>query len=235
MKKDYLSLPKLNHEVVHCRLCPRLVEHRETVSSKGCPTDQEHWRKPIPGFGDPDAWLLLLGLAPSPQGGNRTGRIFTGDLSAKFLIKALHKTGFANQPTSESIDDGLVLTGCYITASVKCVPPKHRPARNEVINCRTYIRNEILLLKNLRCVLALGGLAFESYLEYVRSQKVSINGCAFAHGAKYEFEGLPALYGSFHPSPQNTNTGKMTEEMFIKLLKRIQSENNPNSVNSPLH
>jgi uracil-DNA glycosylase family 4 len=221
--KMFPSFKQLNECVVKCRLCPRLVKYREEAPAKKSLQNEKHWRKPVPGFGDHEAWLLILGLAPSLIGGNRTGRIFTGDESARFLFNALYKEGFANQSTSESRDDGLKLKGCYITASVKCVPPQHKPMKQEFINCSRYYLNEIALLKNLKCVLALGKLAFDAYLGFMKEQGLSIHGIKFRHGIKVEFEGFPTLYASYHPSPQNTNTGIMTEAMFRQLLKKTRT------------
>lgn len=216
------SLAILKEKVIKCRLCPRLVKYRENVPAIKSLEDHPHWRKPVPGFGDPNAKVLILGLAPSSQGGNRTGRIFTGDASAKFIMKALYEEGFANQPISESLDDGLKLNGCYITAAVKCVPPDHKPLKQEFNNCSQYFINEFYLLKKLKCVLALGKLAFDAYIHFMKEQGHDTKGMKFAHGAHYEFEGWPTLYASYHPSPQNTQTGKMTLAMFRKVLKDLK-------------
>lgn len=215
-------LKKLNQVICKCRLCPRLVHFREHVPAKPQFEAETYWRRPVAGFGDEKAWLLLLGLAPSAQGGNRTGRIFTGDASAVFLMRALHREGFANQPYSESSDDGLKLLGCYLTAAVKCVPPQNRPLAKEINNCSQYLIQEMELLSQLKVVLALGRLAFDSYLEYARMRGASVKGITFKHGAKFEFEGLPILFASYHPSPQNTQTGVLNEKMFCALLKRVK-------------
>lgn len=194
------------------------MKFRENVPEK---FDQIYWKRPVPGFGDPNAYLLILGLAPSAQGGNRTGRIFTGDASARFLFQALHKEGFANQPASESVDDSLKLHGCYITASVKCVPPQNKPTSQEEKNCSSYLLNELVLLKKLTAVLALGNFAFQSFLHYVQSHGGITKGLRFKHGEKYLIEGFPTLYACYHPSPQNTNTGKFTQAMLCKVLQQI--------------
>lgn len=220
--KDFSSLGALNECVVDCRMCKRLVQYREEVPPRKSFEDEVYWRRPVPGFGDKQAWLLITGLAPSAHGGNRTGRIFTGDESGKFLFNALYKEGFANQPISESIDDGLKLTGCYITAAVKCTPPEHKPTKEEFSNCSVYYRNELRLLKKVTAILALGKLAFDAYLSYAQTLGVSTRNVVFKHGARYGLEGLPTLYASYHPSPQNTHTGKMTEDMFRRLLKKIK-------------
>lgn len=211
----------LNEEIIQCTLCRRLVTYRENAPIKEAYKDQVYWRKPLPGFGDLKAELLILGLAPSPQGGNRTGRIFTGDNSAKFLIGCLYETGFANQPFSESAKDGLILHNCYMTAAVKCVPPKHLPTKEETLNCSRYFFQEMSLLKNLKAILALGQFAFDAFLLYLKSQGVDTKGMRFKHGAKFSIHNSLSLYCSYHPSPQNTNTGKLTKDMFIQLLKAI--------------
>jgi uracil-DNA glycosylase len=222
----FTSFEQLRAEVVQCRRCPRLVGFRENVPPKPKFQNQAFWRKPVPGFGDPQAWLLILGLAPSPDGGNRTGRIFTGDQTGVFLMKMLYQAGFSNQPTSESIHDGLKLKGCFMTAAVKCVPPLHKPTSSECLNCSQYYQNELYLLKNLKVVLALGKVAFDAYIKHVIAQGIKVGKVSFEHGAYYDWAGVPAVYCSYHPSPQNTNTGKLTETMFIDLLKKIKSSSN---------
>lgn len=209
--------------VTACTRCPRLVQFRENVPEKKQFEGQTYWKKPVSGFGDPHANLLILGLAPSAQGGNRTGRIFTGDESARFLFKALHHEGFASQPTSESMDDGCTLKGCYLTAAVKCVPPDNKPTALEQKHCFPYLLNEFHLLKKVTKVLALGGFAFNAYLQYIKSQggpKVSLR---FRHGEKHSIEGFPDVYTCYHPSPQNTNTGKLSQAMLCAVLRQITS------------
>jgi uracil-DNA glycosylase family 4 len=220
----YSSFHDLTQDVIHCRLCKRLVHYRETVPPKEIYKDENYWRKPVPGFGDPKAWLMLLGLAPSPHGGNRTGRIFTGDATSKFLLHCLYQVGLSNQPTSEYRDDGLLLNGCYMTAAVKCVPPAHKPTREEFLNCSRYLFSEFYLLKNLKVVLALGKSAFDSCLKVAKAQGCSTSGLKFRHGAKYELKNFPTLYASYHPTPRNTNTGTLTESMFCGLLREIQKD-----------
>ncbi len=222
--KIYSTFEALNENVIHCFRCPRLVAHRETVPCPSIYNNKRQWRKPVPGFGDPKAWLLILGLAPSSVGGNRTGRIFTGDQSAKFLIKCLHKTNFANQATSVSIDDGLEFKGCYITASVKCVPPKHKPQPNEFLNCSSFFFNEIYLLKNLKAILTLGKLSFDAYKGYLKSLGIQTKELIFKNNISYKIPQMPTFYASYHPSPQNTNTGVLTETMFCNLLENIRCE-----------
>jgi uracil-DNA glycosylase len=220
MDRDFVCL---NRKIIACRRCPRLVAFRENVPFRKGLKEEKGWRKPVPGFGDPRAWLLILGLAPSVEGANRTGRIFTGDGSARFLIKALYQGGFATQPFSESIDDGLQLKGCYLTAAVKCVPPQHRPLKEESLNCSGYLENEFFLLTHLRAVLALGQLAFESFQAFLIKEGVLNKREPFAHACEVKSPGWPTLFGAYHPSPQNTNTGKLTEEMFLSLLQQIRT------------
>ncbi len=207
---------------MECRRCERLVHFRENVPEKK-QWAGTYWKKPVPGFGDPDARLLILGLAPSAQGGNRTGRIFTGDASARFLFEALHAEGFANKPISESLEDGLKLKGCYLTAAVKCVPPDNQPTALEQKHCFPYLENEFALLKKVTTVLALGGFAFNAYLHYVRSHGRLKPPHRFQHGGKYVFAGFPDLYACYHPSPQNTNTGKLDQAMLRKVLQEIKA------------
>lgn len=217
------ELKILREEVVACRLCPRLVSFREKVPAKAPYLKEKYWRHPVPGFGDPEAKLFILGLAPAAHGGNRTGRIFTGDASARFLMRMLYAEGLANQPTSESIDDGLELSGCYITASVKCVPPKDKPNRSEKKNCSQYFERELSILKNVKFILVLGKIAFDAYLGFLRRKGYSTKGIVFGHGLRYDWDGLPTLYASYHPSPRNVNTKKLSEAMFRGLLRKIMT------------
>jgi uracil-DNA glycosylase family 4 len=200
------------------------VEFRnKAVSKKKALRDVEYWRRPVPGFGDQKAWLLILGLAPSIEGGNRTGRIFTGDGSAAFLFRMLYAEGFANQSHSDYVGDGLQVRGCYITAAVKCVPPDNKPTIEECGNCSGYLQEEMRLLKKLKSVLVLGRVALERYLHYVRTCG-AVASVPFEHGKKCAIPGFPLLYMSFHPSPQNTNTGVLTEDMFRKVLQEIKRD-----------
>ncbi|MFN0156584.1 MAG: uracil-DNA glycosylase [Bacteroidota bacterium] len=217
----FSSLSELNACVTGCRLCPRLVQWREAVASEKVKrhADEEYWGKPLTGFGDPKARLLLVGLAPAAHGGNRTGRMFTGDRSGDWLYRALHKAGFANQPTSLRRNDGLELEDCYITAVLRCAPPLNKPLPQEITNCRRYLLKEITLLKNVRLIVGLGRIGFEAALaayrelgliEFKKKPK-------FAHGAAYEF-GAYRFIASFHPSQQNTFTGRLTEPMFDRVF-----------------
>jgi len=217
-------LRTLNQTIIQCRLCPRLVAYRESVSPRTSFKDETYWRKPIPGFGDPKAWLLLVGLAPAAHGGNRTGRIFTGDESGRFLFHNLYEVGFANQPNSDHRDDGLELTGCYITAMVKCAPPQNKPLPQECRNCSQYLNSELKLLPHLKAVIALGKYAFDAFKIQAKQRGANVSGMKFTHGARYELPGLPTLYGCYHPSPQNTYTGIFTNDMFQELLETVKQQ-----------
>ena len=223
MSKTSLWL-KLQEEITHCKKCPRLVYHRENVPAKKIFKDEVYWRKPVPGFGDPDAWLFIAGLAPAGDGGNRTGRVFTGDATGRFLIRALYELGLANQPHSESREDGLRLMGCYMTAVVKCYPPQHKPTAEECLNCRPYFEKEMELLKELKSVLVLGHLAFNVFLSALKKRNIPTEGLCFKHGASYKLKNGWNLYCSYHPTPRNVNTGTLTKEMFSQLLNHIQAD-----------
>lgn len=220
-------IEELNHDVVHCRKCPRLVRYRETVAreKRAAFRDWEYWGKPVPGFGDPHAQLMILGLAPAAHGANRTGRMFTGDRSGDFLYQALYRTGFASQPTSKNRNDGLELRDAYITAAVRCAPPANKPLPTELANCRPYFERELELLRP-RAILALGGIAMRAYLGHLKGCGViaSLAAFPFRHGASYEPGAkLPRLFASYHPSQQNTFTGKLTEKMLESVLTDIRT------------
>ena len=213
----------LGDEVTRCRLCPRLVRYREGVPVRKSFAHSAYWRRPVPSFGDPDAWLLIVGLAPAAHGGNRTGRVFTGDESGRFLIDVLHSTGFANQPTSTAVGDGLVFHECYVAAAVKCAPPDNEPTSAEFENCRTHLVNEMMLLTKVTHVLTLGELAFDAYVEAARRCSLVFDHPRFGHGLSYASGGV-RLYSSYHPSPRNTYTGKLTRSMLVGLLERMKRE-----------
>jgi len=222
-----LSFLTLNNEIVACRRCPRLVEHCRSVAEakRRAWRDWDYWGKPVPPFGDPRAELLIVGLAPGAHGANRTGRMFTGDRSGEFLFRALHATGFASQAESHSRDDGLKLTSAYITAAVRCAPPDNKPAREEIRNCRPFLERELGLLKRVRVVVALGRLAFDVYLSILRDRGQIATPAAFlfAHDREFEMmEGLPTLISSYHPSQQNTSTGRLTLEMLNGVFRRAR-------------
>jgi len=215
---------ELQQEVVNCFRCPRLVAFREQVPPRKMYEHEQYWRRPVPGYGDINAWLLITGLAPAAHGGNRTGRIFTGDLSGKFLFEAMYEAGFANHPFSEYRDDGLKLKGCYMTAAVKCVPPKDKPLPIEIKTCNRFYQNELYLLKSVTHVLALGRIAFDVYRASMKARGIIYPSAKFMHGGRYELPGAPTLFASYHPSPQNTNTGKLTRQMFLDLLLTIKQD-----------
>jgi uracil-DNA glycosylase family 4 len=219
-------LTVLEQEVVSCRRCPRLVEYREKVAQekRRAFRDWAYWGRPVPGFGDAAARLFILGLAPAAHGGNRTGRVFTGDRSGEFLYEALYKAGFANQPTSLHRDDGLVLKSAFVAAAVRCAPPANKPLPSELLNCRGYLKRELALLKP-KVVLALGKIAWDAYLDILKSEGVIASRAkyVFAHGAVAKLPGAgPRLVGVYHPSQRNTQTGKLTPEMYTKVLRRIR-------------
>ena len=220
------SLESLRREVIGCARCPRLVEYRQRVAieKKREFRGQAYWGRQVPGFGDPQAALILVGLAPAAHGSNRTGRVFTGDRSAAFLVRALYEAGFSNQPTSVGRGDGLRYTGVYVTAAVRCVPPDNRPSPAELDHCLPYLERELRLLPNARAVLALGGFAWEATLRALAFVYGSpLRKVPFAHGlALPHGPGRPIAWASYHPSPQNTNTGRLTGPMLIGLLRQIR-------------
>ncbi len=213
----------LNEEVTTCTRCPRLVVYREQIAreKRRAYRDHEYWGKPVPGFGDPDARVLILGLAPGAHGSNRTGRPFTGDASGSFMYPVLHETGFANQPTAISREDGLVLKDLYITAAARCAPPDNKPLPVELANCAPYLERELEGLQRLKVIVALGKIAFDAYLNYLKraGQLQSRSGYVFAHGAKYKMPDGRTLLASYHPSNQNTQTGKLTRSMLLGIFE----------------
>jgi uracil-DNA glycosylase family 4 len=216
------GLRELEREVISCRRCPRLVAWREEVArvKRAAFAGEEYWGRPLPGFGDPDARVLLLGLAPAAHGGNRTGRIFTGDRSGDWLFAALWRTGFANQPTSVARDDGLELTGAYIAAAVRCAPPANKPTPEERDNCLPYLVRELGLLESVRVIVTLGSFAWDAALRTIAARGVTPRPRPkFGHGVEVRI-GRFTLLGCFHPSQQNTFTGKLTEPMIDAVLAR---------------
>jgi uracil-DNA glycosylase family 4 len=225
------QLDKLNNEIIQCRKCPRLVEWREEMArvKRKAYTDEEYWGKPVPGFGDSKARVLVVGLAPGAHGSNRTGRQFTGDASGGFLYPALHRAGFANQPSAEGRSDGLVLKDMYITASGRCVPPANKPSPEELNNCQPYLESEIEILKP-KVIVCLGRIAFERILRIyyasitpALSQKARGDKWKFGHGAAYQLKNGVWILCSYHPSQQNTLTGKLTVKMFDDIWKKAKS------------
>ncbi len=213
------SLAELESDVVECRRCPRLVEWREQVAreKRAAFAGEEYWGRPVPGFGVPDARLLVVGLAPAAHGANRTGRMFTGDRSGDWLYAALHRAGFANEPTSEHRDDGLELNDCWVAAPVKCVPPKNRPTSEERDNCAPYLAAELELLPT-RVVVALGAFGWDAALRHLGVPRPKPR---FGHGAEVELDGI-VLLGSYHVSQQNTFTGRLTEDMLDTVFERAK-------------
>jgi uracil-DNA glycosylase len=219
-------LKVLNDELTGCRKCPRLVEYRERVAreKRRAYRDWTYWGRPVPGFGDPHGRLFLLGLAPGAHGSNRTGRMFTGDRSGDFLYAALYRAGFANQAACQHAGDGLELTNVYVSAAGRCAPPGNKPLREELHNCRGYLERELEILKP-KVVLALGKIAWDAYLDLLKAQRaIPPRGKpAFAHGAEVRLpDPLPLLVGVYHPSQQNTQTGRITAAMYAAVLERIQ-------------
>jgi uracil-DNA glycosylase len=220
------DLATLAEEEMQCRACPRLVAWREQIADEPRASfrGERYWARPVPGYGDPAARLLLLGLAPAANGGNRTGRVFTGDRSGDFLFAALHRTGYANQPTSVSRDDGLELHDAFVTAAVKCAPPANKPTPAERDECRPYLVRELELLDRLQVVLVLGAFAYEGLWAVLRNNNVALprKRPAFAHGLEVPLEPF-TIIGSFHPSQQNTFTGKLTPAMLDAVLERCRT------------
>lgn len=239
-----MELEKLQNIVIRCRKCPRLMAYLQEVS-KNKPRryrDRDYWAKPLPSFGDPNARVLIVGLAPAAHGGNRTGRMFTGDRSGEWLFGALYKFGFANQPNSTRCDDGFALNDCYITATIHCAPPKNKPLPDEIKNCRPYFLEEFDLLKNVKVLVPLGQIAFNQTLKSLKLKGYKIPSLSFGHGKVYHlskntnlvtsvrngFKPFPAelrtitMITTYHPSQQNTQTGKLTEPMFHQIFKMVR-------------
>ncbi len=222
------ALSILNNDIVVCMRCPRLVAYREAVArdKRRQFRDWSYWGKPVPGFGDSNARLYILGLAPAAHGGNRTGRVFTGDRSGDWLYEALHRFGFANQATSIHAGDGLTLTDCYIGATVRCAPPANKPAADEFTACRPFVQRELRLLKRMRVVVTLGKIAFDHYLKASHELGLGIPGLRpqFGHEVVYDLPWGVTLIGSYHPSQQNTFTGKLTRPMFHRMFLKAQQK-----------
>jgi uracil-DNA glycosylase len=219
-----MDLDSLTQEIVACQRCPRLLKHCSKVAEvkRRAYLDWDYWGKPVPAFGDPAARVLVIGLAPGAHGANRTGRMFTGDRSGDFLYRALHQTGFASQAESSSRSDGLKLRDLYITASVRCAPPDNKPTPEEFRKCRPYLEREIDLLPNVRVVVALGKLAFDTYLTILQDRGVIGARTPFAFGHNRVFDLSPKLISCYHPSQQNTSTGRLTHEMLVEVFERAR-------------
>jgi uracil-DNA glycosylase len=221
------TLAVLNDAIANCTACTRLVTYRRVISAtkRRQFMDWTYWGRPVPGFGDPHARLYVLGLAPAAHGGNRTGRVFTGDRSGDWLYEALYRHGFANQATSTHRDDGLALTDCYIGATVRCAPPGNKPAPDEFERCSRFLRDELQFLKKVRAVVTLGKIAFDHYLKACRAEGLEIPSPSpkFGHGVLYRLPWGVTLLASYHPSQQNTFTGKLTRSMFHSVFRMAQT------------
>ncbi|MFA6540370.1 MAG: uracil-DNA glycosylase [Bacteroidota bacterium] len=223
-----MTLRSVHRHIEQCRLCPRLVEWREEVAAEKTKrfSDWTYWGKPVPGFGDPDAEVVIVGLAPAAHGANRTGRMFTGDESGKWLYRALHKSGFANRQNSEHVNDGMKLTNCYITAAARCAPPQNKLFPIELQNCRPFLLQEFQLLKKCKVIVGLGKIGFDTAFEVIRSLKKTdlVRKPHFSHVTVVPLSKSLTLIGSYHPSQQNTFTGRLTEPMFDSIFRAVRKE-----------
>ena len=220
------TISENREQIISCCDCPRLVSFRTEIAERKRKSfmDWDYWGKPVPGYGDSESKLMILGLAPAAHGGNRTGRVFTGDKSADFLFRCLSAAGMSNQAESESRDDGLVLDG-YMTVAVKCVPPGDKPTAEERNNCARHLSSEIELLPNLKIVLGLGKIGFESFLHYTRKyHEIKMKDYPFKHGVGYKLPSGVTLYGAYHPSPRNVNTKRITFDMMVTFLNKLKNE-----------
>ena len=221
-----MNFDRLEKKVIECRKCDRLVQFREKIAleKRKAYSEWNYWGKPVPGYGSVSAKIMILGLAPAAHGGNRTGRVFTGDRSADFLFKCLHLVGLSNQANSDHRNDGLQLDG-YITAAVKCVPPGDKPTPEEKKNCEVFLNKEFEILKNIKIVLGLGKVGFDACLKFVRKKyPIKMKDYKFGHGVRYELPNKLILFGAFHPSPRNVNTGRLNFKMMVEFLEKIKSE-----------
>ena len=221
-----MDILDLEEKIIECRKCDRLVSFREKIAreKRRSYMNWNYWGKAVPGYGDPNAKIMILGLAPAAHGGNRTGRVFTGDKSADFLFKCLYHVGLANQPNSDHRNDGLKLEG-YMTPAVKCVPPGDNPTEDEKSNCDSFLDQEYSLLKRLKVILGLGKIGFDSCLRFVRNvHPLKMKDYKFGHGVRYELPNGLILFGAFHPSPRNVNTGRLTFDMMVGILEQIKLE-----------
>ena len=220
-----MTLSNLNKSIIHCRKCERLVNFREKIAKEKRKQyiDQSYWGKPITGYGDEKAKLLMVGLAPAAHGGNRTGRVFTGDKSADFLFSCLYKTGFANQPDSVDRGDGLELQNMYLTTALKCVPPEDKPTSQELKIWFQYFKREIALLSKVNTIVALGKIAFDACINFYKtSYEIKNKNFIFKHGKEFLLPDNKVLVGSYHPSPRNVNTGRIDKNKMIRLLKKVE-------------
>ena len=217
------KLKKLNYSIINCSKCSRLVNFRKKISTHKRKQfiNEEYWGKPITGFGDNNGKILFVGLAPAAHGGTRTGRVFTGDKSSKFLYKCLHNAKIANQPNSDHINDGLKLKEAYLTTALKCVPPGDKPLKKELDNCFNFLNREIILLENLKIIVALGKIAFDACKYFYKSKYNFTEKISFGHNKLYKLPNNILLIGCYHPSPRNVNTGRINEKMMTRLFKKV--------------
>ena len=221
-----MKFKSLEKKIVGCCKCSRLVNFRERIASEKRKSymDWDYWGRPVSGYGDIDERMMILGLAPAAHGANRTGRVFTGDKSADFLFKCLHHVGLANQPNSDHRQDGLKLKG-YMTVAVKCVPPADKPVAEEKINCESFLAQEFEIMSNLKVVVALGKIGFDSCLKFIKkTHPIKMKDFKFGHGVRYELPNGLILFGSFHPSPRNVNTGKLTFKMMVQFFETLKKD-----------
>ncbi len=221
--KNKINFEKLNRSIIACNKCSRLVKFRKKISKEKRKQyiNEKYWGKPITGFGDQNGKILLVGLAPAAHGGTRTGRVFTGDKSSKFLYKCFYKAKISNQPKSEHIDDGLKLKEAYITTALKCVPPGDKPQKNELDNCFNFFNSEVVSLKNLKVIVALGKIAFDACKYFYKSKYNFNEKINFAHDKIYNLPNNILLVGCYHPSPRNVNTGRIDEKKMTNLFKKV--------------
>ena len=212
---------ELNKYIIDCRKCERLVNYRNTREIPARYSVEEYWNKPITGYGDINGKILVIGLAPAFNGGNRTGRIFTGDRSSEFLISSLYEAGLTNIPTSENRNDGLEYNNMYITLALKCAPPDNKPLNQELRNCSGFMYQEIDQMKNVKAIVCLGKIAFDSVISYFKTKGINTKNMKFTHKKYYDISGI-RLYGSYHPSPRNVNTGLLTKNDFISLFRSVK-------------
>jgi len=218
------NISKLNNKIIKCKLCPRLIKFRDKIikNKRKQFINQTYWGKPITGFGDTNAKILFVGLAPAAHGGTRTGRVFTGDKSSDFLYKCLFKAKISNQSNSDHIKDGLKLKNAYITTALKCVPPEDKPLKVELDKCSKFFNNELKLLKNLKVIVALGKIAFDA-CKYFYQKQININkDVKFGHGNIFKLENGISLVGCYHPSPRNVNTGRLNENLMINVFNKVK-------------
>ena len=221
------NISHLNNKIIKCKLCPRLIKFREKIikNKRKQFINERYWGKPITGFGDNNANILFVGLAPAAHGGTRTGRVFTGDKSSDFLYKCLHKAKIANQSNSDHINDGLKLKNAYITAALKCVPPEDKPLKNELDNCSKFFNKELEFLKNINVIVALGKIAFDACKYFYQKQINLEKNVKFGHGEIFKLENGIYLVGCYHPSPRNVNTGRINQKKMVLLLNKVKKLN----------